>query len=172
MQFNVVSLLKEATGATREYDIEAADVSIGAETVAMAGHARFDRTPRGIFVRARFHGMRDDVCSRCLKLVSFPVHIEFEEEYLPTVDVVSGAPVEVKEGDDEAYRISPNHLIDLAEPAREYWVLALPMAPLCRDDCPGLCPLCGAELSDSGHACTREQVDARWAKLANLRGSL
>lgn len=172
MQFNVVSLLKEATGATREYDIDAADVATDGETVTMAGHVRFDRTPRGIFVRARFDGAHDDVCSRCLKPISFPVHVEFQEEYLPTVDVVSGAPVELQEGDEDVYRISPNHIIDLSEPAREYWTLALPMAPLCRDDCPGLCPLCGEELSDANHACTREQVDARWAKLAGLRERL
>ena len=89
-----------------------------------------------------------------------------------TFDVVSGAPVELQEGDEDVYRISPNHIIDLSEPAREYWTLALPMAPLCRDDCPGLCPLCGEELSDANHACTREQVDARWAKLAGLRERL
>ncbi len=169
MQVNVVSLLKEATGATREYDIEATDIATDGERVALSGRVRFDRTPRGIFVRASFDGVHDDVCSRCLKPVSLPIRIEFQEEYRPTVDVVSGAPVQLQNGDDEAYRISPNHLIDLAEPAREYWQLALPMAPLCRDDCPGLCPLCGEEQSDIGHACTREQVDARWAKLANLK---
>jgi len=172
MQFNVVSLLKETAGATREYDVDAADVTSDGEAVTMTGHVRFDRTSRGIFVRARFDGTHGDVCSRCLKPVSFPVHIEFEEEYLPTVDVVSGVPVQLEDGDEEAYRISPNHIIDLDEPAREYWALALPMAPLCTGDCPGLCPLCGAELSDIRHTCTREQVDARWAKLAGLRERL
>jgi uncharacterized protein len=172
MQFNVVSLLKEATGATREYDIDAVDVATDGEPVTLSGHARFDRTPRGIFVRASFDGVHDEVCSRCLRPITIPIHIEFQEEYLPTVDVVTGAPADLEEGDQEAYRISPNHVIDLAEPAREYWQMALPMAPLCRDDCPGLCPLCGTELSDVGHACTREQVDARWAKLAGLRERL
>lgn len=169
MEFNVVSLLKEATGATREYDIEPTAVSTDEGIVMMGGHARFDRTPRGIFVRARLEGTHDDVCSRCLKPITLPVRIEFEEEYLQMVDVVTGAPLDIEEGDEEAYRIGPNHLLDLAEAAREYWVLALPMAPLCSDDCPGLCPLCGEELSDARHECTREQVDARWAKLARLK---
>jgi uncharacterized protein len=169
MQYNVVSLLKEATGATREYDIAAADIPTDGETATLAGHARFDRTTRGIFVRARFDGLHADSCSRCLKPITIPVHIEFQEEYLPSVDVATGAPIELEEGDEEAYRINQNHVIDLAEPAREYWQMALPMAPLCADDCPGLCPLCGAELSDVRHGCTREQVDARWAKLANLK---
>ena len=127
---------------------------------------------RSVRVNVDGEGRHARVCSRCLKPVSMPVHIEFEEEYLPTVDVCTGAPVELREGEEEAYRISPNHMIDLADPAREYWDLALPMAPLCSADCPGLCPLCGAELSDVRHACTREQVDARWAKLAGLRESL
>lgn len=169
MQFNVSSLLKEPTGATREYEIEDGQVVIEGVQHPVTGSVRFDRTPRGVFVRARLDGTMSDVCSRCLKPITFPVHIEFEEEYLPVVDVVTGAAVAAEEGDEDAYRISPNHILDLAEPARQYWALVLPMAPLCDEACPGLCPLCGEEISEAGHACTREQVDARWSKLANLK---
>lgn len=168
MQFNVSSLLKEATGATREYDIDD-DLVVEGQRHHLTGYVRFDRTPRGIFVRARMDGTMSDVCSRCLKPITYPVHIEFEEEYRPTVDVNTGVSVELEEGDEEPYRISPRHMLDLSEPAQQYWALALPMAPLCDEKCAGLCPVCGEEISDAGHACTREQVDARWSKLANLK---
>lgn len=168
MQFNVSSLLKEATGATRQYDIDD-DLAVDGERHHLSGCVRFDRTPRGIFVRARMDGSMSDVCSRCVKPVAYPVHLEFEEEYLPTVDVTTGAAVDLEEGDDDPYRISPRHVLDLSEPARQYWALALPMAPLCDENCAGLCPVCGEEISDAGHACTREQVDARWSKLADLK---
>ncbi len=109
-----------------------------------------------------------DECGRCLRPVSFPVEIAFEEEYIPTVDVHTGARVTPPTGGDEAYRIDERHILDLRQPAREYWTMALPMAPVCRPDCPGLCPLCGEELA-AGHPCSREQIDARWSKLADLR---
>jgi uncharacterized protein len=168
MQFNVSSLLKEATGATREYEIDD-DLVVEGERHHLIGHVRFDRTPRGILVRAQMDGTMSDVCSRCLKPITYPVHIEFEEEYRPTVDVNTGAPVALEEGDEEPYRISPRHMLDLSEPAQQYWALTLPMAPLCDEKCAGLCPVCGEEISDAGHACTREQVDARWSKLADLK---
>lgn len=167
MDFNVSSLLREHSGAIREYDIDD-ELVVEGERHHVVGHARLDRTPHGIFVRARLRGDKSDVCSRCLKPITYPVDISFEEEYLPTVDVASGGHMAVPEGSEEAYRIDEHHILDLRKPAEEYWAIAVPMAPLCREDCPGLCPVCGDEIAD-GHPCTRDQVDARWSKLANLQ---
>lgn len=168
MQFNVSSLLKEATGATREYDIDD-DVRIDGATRHAAGHLRFDRTPRGILVRADVHGTADDVCSRCVKPITYPVDVEIAEEYLPTLDIVSGAPVEPEDGDEDAYRIDGHHVIDLTEAVAQYWALALPMAAVCDEECPGLCPVCGEEVASAGHACTGQQIDSRWSALAKLK---
>jgi uncharacterized protein len=96
------------------------------------------------------------------------VHVEFGEEYIPTIDVMTGARVEPPEGEEDAYRIDARHFIDLREPIEQYWQMALPMAPVCREDCPGLCPECGREV-DADHRCAAEPVDARWSKLRNLR---
>jgi uncharacterized protein len=58
-------------------------------------------------------------------------------------------------------------LIDLEQAVRDAVVLALPQAPLCRDDCPGLCSQCGTRLADDpGH--THSTTDSRWADLAGL----
>lgn len=168
MQFNVSSLLKEHTGATREFDIDD-DVRIDLIPRRLKGHVRMDRTPRGIFVRAAAEGAADDVCSRCLQPLTYPVRIALEEEYLPSVDVTSGARVAVDEGDEDAYRIDARHVLDLAEPVRQYWTMALEMAPVCREDCAGLCPACGEYIADGVHQCAGEQVDTRWSKLAELR---
>lgn len=168
MQYNVSSLLKEATGATREYDVDG-DVRTDGGTHRIAGHVRFDRTPRGVLVRAALHGSMEDVCSRCVKPITYPVDVEFAEEYLPTIDVVSGAPVEPEEGEEDAYRIDGHHVIDLAESVAQYWTLALPMAAVCNEDCRGLCPVCGEEIAALGHACTGEQIDSRWLALAKLK---
>lgn len=168
MQFNVASLLHEPTGASRTYAIDD-DVRIDGETQRVAGTARLDRTPRGVLVRAQIAGTARGECSRCLRPITYDVEIAIEEEYIPTIDIVTGARVDAPEDDRDAYRISARHMIDLGEAVRQYWDIALPMAPLCSEECAGLCPVCGELIAREGHACSREQVDARWSRLADLR---
>lgn len=168
MQFNVASLLQEPTGATREHDIDD-DLHVEGEKHHVKGGVRFDRTPRGILVRAHMAGTASDVCSRCLKPLTVDVRVDFEEMYYPTIDVHTGARVDLEDGIEDAYRINDRHVIDLSEAAQQYWSMSLPMAPLCDENCAGLCPVCGEEFGAAAHACTREQVDARWSKLADLK---
>jgi uncharacterized protein len=97
-----------------------------------------------------------------------PVEVAFDEEYLPTIDVHTGAPVEPPEGQEDAYRIDRRHMLDLSEPIEQYWTMALPMAPACSDDCAGICPVCGKDRTP-GHACEAEGGDDRWAKLRQLK---
>jgi uncharacterized metal-binding protein YceD (DUF177 family) len=66
--------------------------------------------------------------------------------------------------DDEIGRLVDDY-IDLEPLLRDAVVLALPLAPVCRDDCPGLCPDCGARLADVEPDHGHEQVDPRWAAL-------
>ncbi len=167
MEFNVSSLLKEHTGATRQYDIDD-DLLVDGTARHLSGRVRFDRTPDGVLVRARMRGAMDDECSRCLKPIAYPVDVEFEEQYLPTLDVDTGVHVTPPPDEEDAYRIDERHILDLREAAREYWTMAIPLAPVCREDCPGLCPSCGEERAPD-HPCARDQVDARWSKLADLR---
>jgi len=167
VQFNVSSLLQQHTGALREYVIDD-DVRIDGERHHLAGQARMDRTPDGIFVRAEMRGTHRTECSRCLRPVEIPVVVAFAEEYLPSVDVVTGARLDPPEGREEAYRINERHFLDLEEPVQQYWAMAVPMAPLCREDCAGLCSACGQEIAGGVHRCTDDEIDARWAKLAEL----
>lgn len=166
MLFNVVTLLREPAGASREYDVDE-DTVVDGNTVRLAGHVRLDHTPRGVLVRARLAGQGVGECSRCLGVALFPIDLTIEEEYIPTIDVNSGARVELQEGDTDPYRINDHHEVDLREAVAQYWAMALPMAPLCRADCPGLCPDCGAPIDDA-HACRPPVVDERWAKLTQF----
>jgi len=167
MLYNVSTILKEHTGASREYDVDD-DVQIDGDTHRLHGHARLDRTPRGVLVRAELRGTVQAQCSRCLRPATLPIDLTIEEEFIPTIDVITGARVDTQEGEEDAYRISRRHELDLREPVRQYWAMALPMAPLCQEDCAGLCPACGKEMS-ADHACAEQPVDERWAKLARLR---
>ena len=70
--------------------------------------------------------------------------------------------------DPEAFPIE-NGQLDLAPMVREEVLLGVPDAPLCRDDCAGICPSCGADLNDGPCGCTTTVRDERWAVLDQLR---
>jgi uncharacterized protein len=95
-------------------------------------------------------------CRRCLRPVEGEVATTVDELFV--TDPVDG----------ETYPISGDH-IDLEPMAREAVVLGLPLAPLCRPDCKGLCPTCGADLNQGPCGCPPATADPRWAALDALR---
>jgi uncharacterized protein len=105
-------------------------------------------------------------CSRCLRELEWPVEIEIEEEALPSIDMVSGLPVDV-ESEPDAFRLTDHHELELEGEVREAVQLAEPIAPLCREDCPGLCIECGQELAGGPHDHVTVEIDPR---LEVLRG--
>ena len=106
-------------------------------------------------------------CSRCAEPVEIPVDATFDLRYVPHEQNVGEGELEV--GDDDLttafYR---EGLLDLTELLREQFVLALPMKPLCTEDCRGLCPQCGTNLNRSQCACTPQWEDPRLAGLKAL----
>jgi uncharacterized protein len=106
-------------------------------------------------------------CSRCLELYVQDVPIRFAEEYIPTIDVVTGFPTDIPH-ESYAYRINEHHELDLDPAIREYGLLELPMQPLCRSDCAGLCPHCGANRNLERCQCTVKVADDRFATLRQL----
>ena len=106
-------------------------------------------------------------CGRCLEGYTLPVDATFDLLYLPAAEAPSQGEREVEEDDlDTAfYR---DGIIDLAGLVREQLYLALPMKPLCRDDCRGLCPVCGTNLNTSSCSCAHEWEDPRLAPLRAL----
>jgi len=106
-------------------------------------------------------------CSRCLDPFRLPVAAPFDLRYLPASDVSSDPEREV---DDEDLETSyyENGAIDLNELLREQFYLALPMKPLCRDDCRGLCAQCGTNLNTGACDCAPVWEDPRLAPLKNL----
>ncbi len=167
MQFNVSELLRESYGSFREYAIDD-DVRIDGSPHRVRGHSRFDRVPEGIFVRAAVRGEQDSECSRCLDPFTLPMDLVIEEQYIPTIDPITGAHVTPPEGEEHAYRVDKQHMIDLTMPIEQYWAMALPIAPVCRDECAGICPTCG-ERREPGHDCSGEPDDGRWARLRDLK---
>ena len=106
-------------------------------------------------------------CSRCLEPFRLPVAAPFDLRYLPASEVSTDAE---REMDDEDLETSyyENDAIDLNELLREQFYLALPMKPLCQDDCRGLCPQCGTNLNTGSCDCAPVWEDPRLAPLKNL----
>lgn len=164
MQFNVSLLLREPVGATRRYGLEA-------EAPIHRGRVVLTRTPGGVLVQADAEVVLEAACSRCLAPFGYGARITFDEIYYQQVDVATGARLERPEEEPEAFLIGLHHTIDITEAVRQYSEMAAAMQPLCRPDCPGICPICGQDLGIATCRCDRSAADPRWAALAALKTS-
>ena len=107
-------------------------------------------------------------CSRCLDPYRLAVDADFDQRYLPASAASTDPDREVQEDDLETSYYSDDQ-IDLAELMREQFYLALPMKPLCRDDCRGLCPQCGTNLNTGACDCSPVWDDPRLAALKAIK---
>lgn len=169
MEFNVSHLLKNPVGTTREYELEPAGLELDDETAARirAGHVRFDRTNIGILARGRADATVSLSCARCLDPIEEPVEVELTEEFEPTVDVSTGRPLPAPEN-ELVFPIDQRHILDLSEALRQNLLAALPIAPLCREDCAGLCPVCGTNRNTDLCDCVADDTNRPLAVLADL----
>lgn len=170
MLFNVLHELRQAIGAVNDFDLSEPQVKAGDVTIRdLAGTVRLLRTDRGLLTRTRASGLIDEVCSRCLTPTQSPVTVDFEEEYVPVFDANTGSPIRLsEEEEEETFRISPRWELDLREGLRQYILMNEPTKPLCKPDCAGLCPVCGADMNAGPHEC-EPQSDERWSALAGLK---
>lgn len=155
--------LNRRSGGLREFvEVIDAPTGLGGDVIGVPPGSpidldlRLESVVEGILVTGVVKAQLEGSCSRCLEPVSEPIETDFQELYC----------YPGKETDDaDAMRIEGD-LIDLEPVLRDAVVLELPFTPLCRPDCAGLCPTCGANLNrDPGHG-HAEATDARWAGLA------
>jgi uncharacterized protein len=107
-------------------------------------------------------------CGRCLEAFIMPVDQAFDLRYQPHAKNTGEGEREIEE-DDLTTAFYENDEIDLGQLMREQFYLALPMKPLCREDCQGLCPVCGTNLNNGTCTCTRDWEDPRFAALKKLK---
>jgi uncharacterized protein len=123
---------------------------------------RFEAVSEGVLVTGSAVAPLAGECSRCLDPLTSEVEVDIQElyRYLPE-------PGEDDEDGEE--RFLDGDRLDLEPAFRDAVVLALPLSPLCQDDCPGLCTECGVRLADAGpdhgHG---ENLDPRWGALRQL----
>ncbi|WP_456571124.1 YceD family protein [Blastococcus sp. SYSU DS0539] len=135
---------------------EAADVHL---------HLRLESVMEGVLVTGEFSVPVAGSCARCLEPIEDVLRLDVQELY-----AYSGSTTEATSEEDEVRRIEGDFL-DLEPLARDVVVLSLPLAPVCTEDCAGLCVDCGQRLDDLPADHSHEVVDARWAGLAAKFGT-
>ena len=166
MWINVSQLLRASMGSTRNYEVSEI-VTLASGRSMVQGEILLMRTDRSILARGRLHTEAEITCGRCLNLFTCPLNLDIEEEYFPITDVVGGDLLPASEEPD-CFTIDEQHVIDLTEVIRQYALLAIPMKPLCREDCTGLCPDCGQNLNQGTCCCSSRETDPRWSELSKL----
>lgn len=170
MLYNVSQLLMEPIGSTRRFQVEG-PVPGGTEGLVegrVVGTVRVLRTHHGLLVNGVVEVETAAVCGRCLADFPRNITLTLEEECYPTVDPSTGrrmAPPDEAEG---VVHIDTRQMLDLSDVLRQYLLTSEPLKALCREDCRGLCPGCGADLNTEKCNCMSTSVDPRWGALADL----
>jgi len=123
---------------------------------------RLESVSEGVLVSGTVSGRAEGECGRCLRPIDVPVEVPVQELF-----AYAHSTTDETTDEDEVGRLQGD-LIDLEPTLRDAVVLSLPTNPLCREDCPGLCPECGVPWDELPAGHTHEQDDPRWVALAQL----
>jgi uncharacterized protein len=160
LRIPIADLLRK-TGAVRDLDISARVEGLdnGAAAVAVDAPVHLvgtlERIGEGVVVRGTVHAPWQGACSRCLQPVTGEIDVHVDELF-------ESAPLA-----GETYQLDDD-VLDLLPLVRDVLLLELPTAPLCREDCAGICPQCGADRNTTKCACRSDESDPRWAALRSL----
>ena len=142
LRLNVGFLINQPIGSSRDFDFDYPKIQLGDDLTLreFTGTARLNRTPQGLLLQADFAGHTDLECVRCLN--SFDQSLKWTLTELYAFDNRSVT--------DSGLILPEDDHIDLEPLMREYALLEVPISPVCKPDCKGLCPLCGEDLN-RGH---------------------
>lgn len=122
-----------------------------------------DKDGDAVFVRGELVARVPLVCGRCLEPYSVAVEPAVDARFVPSPRE-RGEEHELG-ADDLETDVYHNGVLDLDALLETETTLSLPMKPLCRDDCRGLCPVCGGNRNATACACAQHPADERWAPL-------
>ncbi len=181
MEFKIIELEREPV----EFDLQLAPgaVDFGEEgeqvgELATSGSAEIIHEHRGpkdivvdIRLRGRFAGKFQIPCARCIEPVELPVAADFDLVFRPL-----GADADVPERSITASETEIGYYqgdsLLLEDVLREQVLLSLPVRTLCKPDCKGLCPRCGANRNTQPCSCEEVPIDPRWEGLTGLRSRI
>jgi uncharacterized protein len=160
LRLNVGFLIKSPIGTSRDFEFDYEKMRLGADVLLskFIGKARFDRTPQGLFLQADFSGGLELECVRCLEPFDQQIHSTLEDLYAFDKRYVTDSNLLVPEDGQ----------IDLAPLFREVALLEVPINPICKPDCKGLCPVCGENMNTVNCGHTGAGSDSPFAVLKDL----
>jgi uncharacterized protein len=126
----------------------------------------------GFYLRARLAYEQTLTCDRCLAPFVQPVSSDIELLVLVEPSQQEEVGEHQLEEEELGMLVIEEEVLDTAPLLLEQLQLNIPMKPLCRSDCAGLCPRCGADLNAGPCDCRTDEVDPRWAGLAEIRSRL
>jgi len=180
MKLDISRVRRGAEDVNRRYEPEAfaggQDEYRVTGVTTLTGTVRRD-TGTAVVLAATVTSTLEMPCSRCLEPFDVPVKADLETRFVPAGDLAKVTADTVRSGEIEddvedhdlglaEYR---DETIDLGDVIREQFMLALPMKPLCMEDCQGVCPVCGGNRNRVTCECRQEWVDPRLAALAELK---
>ena len=148
-----------------ELPLEDAEVRL-VEPAEVRGRIR--RAGKEVELQGKLHTKLEAVCGRCLQPVELPITTEFKERFVRTVSWAAEEQHELQ-AEDLNIAVFDGEGIELDDLVREELLLALPVNVLCREDCKGLCPVCGSDRNLRDCQCENDGVDSRWQKLKELQ---
>jgi len=160
LRLNVGFIVSESVGYSRVFDFELPQIKLAEdlEITDFTGTAKFERTQRGLLLTARFGGTVPSQCVRCLEDIELQLSTDFTELYAFSQRTMT----------DSELLVPDDGKIDLTPLVREYLLLEVPHKPVCKPDCAGLCPQCGANWNVETCDCKHDDIDPRLAKLKDL----
>lgn len=120
-----------------------------------------------ILIKGTIETQVDLECSRCLEHFPYSIGENFQVVFEPFSSDIQEEEMEL-EKEDLDIGFYKEGIIDLTEVVREQIILAVPMIPICNEDCKGLCPYCGQNLNQCKCVCVGKTIDPRWSKLQDL----
>lgn len=129
---------------------------------------RIRRIGTEVELRGKLHARLEAACGRCLKPVEVPISTGFTERFVRAVSWAADEQHELQE-EDLNLAVFDGEGIELDDLVREEILLAVPANVLCREDCQGLCPICGIDRNLGHCQCETNEADSRWQKLKELQ---
>jgi DUF177 domain-containing protein len=169
MRVELASL--ERNGGKFAHDYQPGELELNEDRVTVVAPPRVDgriqRSDSKITIKGEVCAELQLECDRCLKSLSILVSNTFEVEYV-TPDIYQAGQAAELLDDDLSLSVFEGEVVDIDELVREQLLLALPAQVLCREDCKGLCPVCGNDRNLTDCKCQEAETDPRWAGLKEI----
>jgi len=142
-----------------------------AQTDQIRGDVCLTRVVGGVWVSGSVQVSAACACSRCLQDFPVSMQVQLDEIYSPVLDVNTGVRLSLPEEAESSFIVDKHHILDITEAVRQLAIVSMPMKPLCRAECAGICHQCGTNRNEARCACQREGREPRLAPLFNMQPS-